>query len=123
MMKQSFFSKRDLSQFTSATAAYHQLILDVARLQVQSTRLVLKGSPVKKIFVDGGFSNNAIYMNLLSAFLPGIEVYAASVAQASSLGAALAIHKSWNEKFSTCNLVQFKRFSAGNIPVLKRIAT
>jgi sugar (pentulose or hexulose) kinase len=123
MMKQSSFSKRDLTEFVSAAAAYHQLILDIARLQLQSTRLVLKGSPVKKLFVDGGFSNNAIYMNLLSAFLPGIEVYAASVAQASSLGAALAIHKSWNDKFLPCNLVQFKRFYAGNIPASTGITT
>jgi sugar (pentulose or hexulose) kinase len=66
--------------------------------QVQSTKIVLSGSPVKTIFVDGGFGKNPIYMNLLAQAFPGIKVYAATVAQASSLGAALAIHKSWNKK-------------------------
>jgi hypothetical protein len=50
MMKQSMFSKRDLEKFASAEEAYHQLMLDLARLQVQSTRLVLMGTTVFQNF-------------------------------------------------------------------------
>jgi hypothetical protein len=35
-------------------------------------------------------------MYLMSEAFPNIEVYAASVAQASALGAALVIHQHWN---------------------------
>ncbi len=37
-------------------------------------------------------------MNLLAQAFPEMEVYAASMAQASALGAALSIHNSWNRK-------------------------
>jgi sugar (pentulose or hexulose) kinase len=36
-----------------------------------STSMVLQGSSIKRIFVDGGFSKNAVYMNLLAIFFPG----------------------------------------------------
>ena len=55
-------------------------------------------SHTSRIFVDGGFSKNALYMNMLAAAFPRTEVYAASMAQATALGAALAIHSSWNKK-------------------------
>ena len=64
--------------------------------QLSATQLVISGSAVNRIFVDGGFSNNSIYMHLLALAFPGLEVYAASVAQATAMGAALAIHKEWN---------------------------
>ncbi len=92
----SGFNNRDLSKYESFDVAYHQLLIDVVRQQVKSTALVLKNTNVKELYVDGGFSTNSIYMNLLAAGFPQYDVYAASVAQASALGAALAIHNSWN---------------------------
>ena len=91
MIGQSYFAKRELSEFSSYEQAYHQLIADIIDQQVSSTNLVLTGTAVKRIFVDGGFSQNPIYMTLLSEAFPGIEVYAASLPQASALGAAMAV--------------------------------
>ncbi|MET0463024.1 MAG: FGGY family carbohydrate kinase [Chitinophagaceae bacterium] len=105
------FEQRDLSAFSNDTDAYHQLIADLVTQQVQSTQLVLSGSPVKRIFVDGGFSKNEIYMNLLAAAFPGIEIYAATIAQATSLGAALAIHQSWNKKNIPNNIIELMYYS------------
>ncbi len=96
MVGQSAFAKRDLTDFKHYEEAYHQLIADIILLQKRSTNIVLKGTRVKKIFVDGGFGNNSIYMQLLALSFPEIEIYAASVAQATAMGAALAIHKEWN---------------------------
>lgn len=106
------FSKRDLSFFKNDDEAYHQLMIDIISQQVKSTQLVLNGSPVKRLFVDGGFSRNAVYMNLLSASFPQLEVYAASMAQATALGAALAIHKSWNRKRLPNSLIKLQYYSA-----------
>jgi sugar (pentulose or hexulose) kinase len=92
------FEKRDLAGFASPQAAYHQLMLDLVDQQRLSTQLVLEGNKSKRIFVDGGFSNNEIYLNLLSAAFPGQEIFAASIPHASALGAALAIHEQWNSK-------------------------
>ena len=66
---------------------------------------------MKRIFVDGGFSKNAIYMYLLAEAFPAIEVYAASVAQASALGAALAIHPHWNTKPLPPGIIDLKLYS------------
>lgn len=74
------------------------MMIDIVAQQVISTNLVLSETGVKRIFVDGGFSKNQIYMYLLSDAYPSIEIYAASVAQASALGAALVFHQHWNDK-------------------------
>lgn len=108
---QPAFESRSLSEFASPEMAYHELILDLVKQQIKSTRLVLEGSPVKRIFVDGGFSKNSIYMNLLAAAFPDIEVFAATVAQASALGAALAIHGAWNNKAIPADLIGLKFYS------------
>ena len=86
MVSQSDFADRNLDNFGNYEEAYHQLIADIITQQIKSTNLVLKGTAVKRIFVDGGFSKNAIYMYLLAQAFPSIEVYAASVAQASAFG-------------------------------------
>ena len=94
--EQSLFGNRDLNEFKSFEEAYHQLITGLIIQQIKSTNLVLKDTGVKQIFVDGGFSENPIYMRLLANAYPEIKVYTASVAQASALGAALAFQKNWN---------------------------
>jgi sugar (pentulose or hexulose) kinase len=106
------FTTRELSAFKNDEEAYHQLMLDIVAQQYVSTQLILKGTNVKRIFVDGGFSNNAIYMNLLASAFPGIEVFAASMAQATSMGAALCIHDSWNQKEMPHDIIGLKYFSA-----------
>lgn len=107
------FAKRDLSGFRNAIEAYHQLIRDLVRLQIKSTLLVINNSPVvKRVFVDGGFSKNSIFMTLLAASLPNMEVFAASMAQASAVGAALIIHQEWNSKPIPNDIIQLKYYSA-----------
>jgi sugar (pentulose or hexulose) kinase len=109
--RQSDFKFRYLDEFSSYEEAYHQLISDIMKQQIRSTNLVLKGVPVKRIFVDGGFSRNPIYMYLLAEAFPKIEVYAASVPQASALGAALAIHQHWNKKALSSAIIDLKLYS------------
>jgi sugar (pentulose or hexulose) kinase len=108
MLNESVFEQRNLSDFETYEIAYHQLMLDIVTQQILSTQLVIHNSPVKKVFVDGGFSKNPIFMNLLAEAFPEMEVYAASMAQASALGAALAIHKSWNPKLIPNDLIDLK---------------
>ncbi len=109
--RQSDFQFRNLNEYSSYDEVYHQLIVDIMQQQVRSTNLVLKGVPVKRIFVDGGFSKNPIYMYLLAEAFPKLEVYAASVPQASALGAALAIHQHWNKKEFPSDIIDLKLYS------------
>ena len=116
MVGQSKFAKRDLYKFKNYDEAYHQLIADIMEQQIRSTNIVLKGTAVSRIFVDGGFGNNPIYMHLLSEAFPGIEVYAASVPQASALGAALVMHQHWNDQPIPSDLIDLKLYSAIHNP-------
>jgi sugar (pentulose or hexulose) kinase len=104
------FSKEELSSFANDEEAYHALMLNIMKQQVQSTRLVLEPG-IKRLFVDGGFSNNGIYMNLLAIAFPELEVYATSAIQATALGAALAIHQSWNKKPVPNTLISLQHYA------------
>lgn len=110
MVEQSGFDKRPLDGFSNYEEAYHQLIYDIIVQQIRSTKLVLSGTAVKQIFVDGGFGNNPVYMNMLESAFPQLKVYAAEVGQASALGAAMAIHQSWNRKAMPEDMVALRQF-------------
>jgi sugar (pentulose or hexulose) kinase len=101
-----------LPRFENHRHAYHQLMYDLVRKQFRSTSLALRDSPVKKIFVDGGFSQNAVFMNLMARFFPDVEVYGASMSQGSALGTALALHGAWSEQPPPEKLVALRRFTA-----------
>ena len=112
ILKNSAFIDRNLSDFDTIETAYYQLMLDIMTQQVFSTRLILgENTRVHRIFVDGGFSKNPIYMNLLAQQFPEIEVFAASVAQATAIGAALAIHPHWNPQAVPSNLIDLKHYA------------
>lgn len=116
--KESVFKLREISDFKSDLEAYHQLMIDMVQLQALSANLVLKNSPVKRIFVDGGFSKNSVYMNLLAAAFPQMEVFAASMAQASAVGAALSIHQHWNSQAIPNDIIGLKYYSANQSIVI-----
>lgn len=107
----SVFESRNLSSFSSLTEAYHQLIFDIMQQQKRSTSLVLSQHPPARIFVDGGFARNPLYMNMLAHAFPRMEVYAASVSQASAMGAALAIHSEWNSRPIPGDMVDLKYYT------------
>ena len=88
---------------------YLAFMRQLVEKQAASTRLSIGHSEVRCIYVDGGFSKNQVYMSLLAQAFPGLEVFAASVAQATALGAALAIHSAWNEKPLPPNLVSLEK--------------
>ena len=112
---QSILGSKELKRFKNYEEAYHCLLHDIVQQQFISTQLVLHNSNVKRIFVDGGFSNNSIYMHLLASAFPQLEVYAASVAQATAIGAALAIHNSWNQMPVPADMVTLTYFKNNNI--------
>jgi len=104
------FAARDLDNFIDFETAYHQLIADIMDQQVASTRLVINDNSPRNIFVDGGFSKNEIYMNLLARAFPGIQVSAATIPQSTGLGAALAIHQHWNNQPVPAHLIKVKNY-------------
>ncbi|HVV04215.1 MAG TPA: FGGY family carbohydrate kinase [Puia sp.] len=88
--------------------AYHRLIMGIMSRQAASTQLVLQGTNVKRIFVDGGFARNQVYMHLLAAAFPHMEIFAASIPQATAIGAAMAIHSHWNTRQMPGDIIDLK---------------
>jgi sugar (pentulose or hexulose) kinase len=112
MVSHSQFAQRELFEFLNFEEAYHQLIGDIMQQQINCTNLVLNNAKVKRIFVDGGFSKNSIYMHLLANAYPTMEVFAVSVAQASAIGAAMAIHEHWNDSIMPSNNISLQLYTA-----------
>ena len=106
------FAEADLNSFKSYEEAYHQFMGYLVNQQIQSVNLVVNDNSVKRLFVDGGFSTNSIYMHLLAKAYPDMKVYSASLSQASALGAALAIHRHWNSKAIPINIFDLKLYTA-----------
>lgn len=105
---------RQPHDFSSFEEGYHQLMRDITGCQAASLRLALGASGVRHVCVDGGFSGNALFMEMLAASLPDLEVYAAEVPQASALGAALAVRLLPEAAPLPGNLVSLRRYPAIN---------
>ena len=54
-------------------------------------------------------------MHLLAMAFPEMEVYAASVAQATAMGAALAIHSDWNTLPVPADMVKLKYYKIAGL--------
>lgn len=103
--------ERNWQNYATAEQAYHQLMADLVALQKRSSDLVLKGAPVKKLFVDGGFGKSRIFMKMLAAAYPETEVWTSEIPQASALGAALVLHDHWNTRPVPEDLIKLKQFT------------
>ncbi|MFM9076410.1 MAG: FGGY-family carbohydrate kinase, partial [Bacteroidota bacterium] len=73
-----------------AGMAYVDLLRSLVEAHVAALSLV-SNSQIRHLYVDGGFSNNQLFMKLLANACPQWRVFAAVVPQASAIGAALHI--------------------------------
>lgn len=107
---EDFYQKTGFETANPAGKAYLDMMRQLVEKQAVSTKLVLHGTSVRRIFVDGGFSKNEIFMTLLAQAFPEMEIFASEVAQATALGAALAIHRHWNQEPLPQNLIYLKKY-------------
>jgi len=108
-VQEDFYRSPQFSEHAVLFETYRAFMETMMTKQVISTRLAIGHSTVRRIFVDGGFSKNDLYMKLLAAAFPNMEVYAAEIAQATALGAALAIHAVWNTMSFPQNLIALRK--------------
>ncbi|HEX5169067.1 MAG TPA: FGGY family carbohydrate kinase, partial [Cyclobacteriaceae bacterium] len=81
----------DPSVFSSFDEAYHHVMLGLVKLQVESVRLALGQSKVNKIFIDGGFIENDLYIQLLHFYLRDFDIEISDRPLGSAYGAALIL--------------------------------
>ncbi|GAA0879108.1 hypothetical protein GCM10009119_20760 [Algoriphagus jejuensis] len=82
----------DWGSFTEFTEAYYTFLHELTDIQVASIQLVLDGAPVNRLFVDGGFNANYIFLEMLRKKLPGMEVIPSDFPNGSALGAAMLVN-------------------------------
>jgi L-fuculokinase len=80
--------------------AYHQLMTELVLLQIKSIKDVIGEDDIKRLYVDGGFSDNDLYIKLLSHYFRDKELRTTDSSLGSALGAAICISDSkLNSKF------------------------
>lgn len=80
--------------------AYHQFMIELVTLQVKSIKTAIGGKKIEKLFVDGGFSDNDVFIKLLSHYLRNMVLRSTNSSLGSALGAAIAISDTkLNSKF------------------------
>ena len=83
--------QNNLHQFPDFEVAYHKLMQELFELQKKSLLLAKGNTEIKKIFVDGGFANNPLFMYFLNTSFPNMTIINSSNPIGSALGAALVL--------------------------------
>lgn len=78
-------------QFNSYEEAYHQMMMELVELQVDSIKRAIGKDSIKQLYIDGGFANNQIFVELLAKDLDDMEIKTTDASLGSALGAAIAI--------------------------------
>lgn len=95
-----------INDWPTPSEAYYAFLSGLVVKQSEKIRLVAS-SNVQNLYIDGGFSRNRIFMELLRREFPLLRIAAAEVGQATALGAAMVLHEHWNEKPLRKDLVRF----------------
>ncbi|WP_111307254.1 FGGY-family carbohydrate kinase [Confluentibacter sediminis] len=86
--------------YTKFEYAYHQLMIELVMLQIKSIKDVIDGDVIKRLYIDGGFSDNDLYVRLLSHHFRNMKLRTTDSSLGSALGAAIVISDSkLNSKF------------------------
>lgn len=109
------FQVFDMSECRSAEEGYQRSMWSLIGDLKKSIDLSIGKTGIKRICVDGGFSRNEIFLQLLARAYPALDIYAAAVPQASAIGAAMILEGVWNPEPPALGLVEL-RYVPGNYP-------
>lgn len=80
--------------------SYHQLMAELVLLQIESIKKAIGLDEVSRIYVDGGFSDNDVYIKLLAHHFSDKKLRTANASMGSALGSAISISDTkLNSKF------------------------
>lgn len=83
----------DLSHFLTYADAYHQMVLDLVDICMESYRLIIPANDSTEIvYVTGGFAWNDTFVRILAARIPDKRVYASRIENSTALGAAMVMY-------------------------------
>ncbi len=80
--------------------AYHQLMTELVLLQLKCINKAIGSDNISRLYVDGGFSDNDLYIKLLSHYCRDKKLRTTDASLGSALGAAISISDTkLNSKF------------------------
>ena len=82
----------DIAAFSNYEEAFHHLIFGLVRMQVASLMLAKGATTTKKVYIDGGFVHNKVFIRFLNALLEGYELEVSDFPLGSAYGAALMLN-------------------------------
>jgi sugar (pentulose or hexulose) kinase len=91
-------SATSLEAFQSFEEAYHQLMMELVELQIQSCERAIGNTQISKLFIDGGFADNEIFVQLLTNHFQDLKIRTTESPLGSALGAAMAISDKMPDK-------------------------
>ena len=71
--------------------AYHQLMTELVSLQIKSVNKAIGNDKIKRLYIDGGFSDNDTYVKLLTHHFTEKKIRTTDASLGSALGAAIVI--------------------------------
>jgi len=99
-LKRKILHKTDLKPFATFEEAYHQLMIELMELQIHTIKNAIGNSDIKTIFIDGGFTDNDVFMKLMAHHFCAFKVLSTASPLGSALGAAMVIsNKKLDSKF------------------------
>ncbi|KGO86820.1 carbohydrate kinase [Flavobacterium rivuli WB 3.3-2 = DSM 21788] len=81
----------DLEHFATFEEAYHQLMIELMELQIDTISNAIGNSEIRTIYIDGGFTDNDVFMKLMSHHFSNFKVLSTQSPLGSALGAAMVI--------------------------------
>lgn len=84
--------KTDYS-FKSFEEAFHQLMIELVQLQVAYIQACKGQTNIEKIYIDGGFTDNDIFVKLLAIHFSNYKVRTTKSPLGSALGAAMVLSR------------------------------
>ena len=92
--------KTELSNLVTYEEAYHQLMIELVDLQIKAAERAIGNSNIEKIFIDGGFADNDIFIRLITRHFKDCKIRASKTPLGSALGAAINVSdKKLKKKF------------------------
>lgn len=71
------------------STAYHQLLYELCLLQRSRLEAVLANSSINRLFIDGGFATNPVFLEILNALTSPLQLHTTDSSLGSALGAAV----------------------------------
>ena len=90
-LKRKQLQKTDLESFKTFEEAFHQLMIELMELQIHTIGRAMGKAAIGTIYIDGGFTDNDVFMKLMSHHFSSFKVLSTESPLGSALGAAMVI--------------------------------